>query len=82
MYAFCAYLVVGTRVGTLPENGFKMQIFGSDFRKSFPVENNEKRPKCVKIKHLGRFTMAEKEGFEELDFLLKNTYLLSKFSGV
>ena len=51
-------------MGTLPENGFKMQIFGSDFRKSFPVENNEKRPKCVKIKHLGRFTMAEKEGFE------------------
>ncbi len=55
---------MGTRVGTRGENGFKMQIFGSDFRKTFPVENNEKRPKCVKIKHLGRFTMAEKEGFE------------------
>ena len=55
---------MGTHVGTRGENGFKMRYFGSDFRKSFPIENNEKRPKCVKIKHLGRFTMAEKEGFE------------------
>ena len=55
---------MGTRVGTLPENGFKMRYFGSFFGKIFLVEYNEKRPKCVKIKHLGRFTMAEKEGFE------------------
>ena len=55
---------MGTRVGTRGENGYKMRYFGADFRKSFPIENNEKRPKCVKIKHLGRFTMAEKEGFE------------------
>ena len=73
---------MGTRVGTRGENGYKMRYFGSDFSNFMPDEYNEKRPKCVKIKHLGRFTMAEKEGFEELDFLLKSTYLLTKFSGV
>ena len=38
-----------------------------------PDEYNEKRPKCVKIKHLGRFTMAEKEGFEPLFKLQKSS---------
>ena len=57
---------MGTRVGTRGENGYKMRYFGSDFSNFMPDEYNEKRPKCVKIKHLGRFTMAEKEGFEPL----------------
>ena len=73
---------MGTRVGTRGENGIKMWNLSAVFGNSFPLSINEKCPKCVKNKHLGHFTMAEKEGFEELDFLLKSTYLLSKLSGV
>ena len=56
--------LVGTLVGTTPENGLKMRYFGSFFGNFFQVQRHEKCPRCLIFTHLGHFTKAEREGFE------------------
>ena len=56
--------LVGTLVGTTPENGLKMRYFGSFFGKLLLTQKQEKCPKCLIFTHLGHFTKAEREGFE------------------
>ena len=56
--------LVGTLVGTTPENGLKMRYFGSFFGKLIPAQKQEKCPRCLIFTHLGHFTKAEREGFE------------------
>ena len=57
--------LVGTLVGTTPENGLKMRYFGSFFGKFIPTRKQEKCPRCLIFTHLGHFTKAEREGFED-----------------
>lgn len=56
--------LVGTLVGTTPENGLKMRYFGSFFGKLIPAQKQEKCPGCLIFTHLGRFTKAEREEFK------------------
>ena len=64
--------LVGTLVGTTPENGLKMGYFGSFFGKFIPAQKQEKCPRCLIFTHLGHFTKAEREGFEHPNFSYKN----------
>lgn len=64
--------LVGTLVGTTPENGLKMRYFGSFFGKLIPAQKQEKCPRCLIFTHLGHFTKAEREGFEHREFPHKN----------
>ena len=73
---------MGTRVGTRGENGIKMWNLSAVFGNSFPLSINEKCPKCVKNKHLGHFTMAEKEGFDPLKNVKIDVDTCSIFSRV
>ena len=56
--------LVGTLVGTTPENGLKKRYFGSFSGKIIPAQKQEKCPRRLIFTHLGHFSKAEREGFE------------------
>ena len=78
--------LVGTLVGTTPENGLKMRYFGSFFGKFIPTRKQEKCPRCLIFTHLGHFTKAEREGFENslacYEIIVNSYFIRSRFQDV